>query len=177
MRLRFLTGFIQFVDAMVDRIGKIASFLIYPTMLVLVYEVVMRYYFTRPTIWAHETSCMLYGVHFVIGGAYALQKGAFVSVEAFYMRFSRRTQAILDLCTFVGVLLWKSLPWAWESFKVSEFSDSTWGPYVWPVKMTIPFASFLMLLQGMTKTIKDAYLAVTGRELVVGADAEAAAGN
>ena len=181
--MRFLTGFIQFVDAMVDRIGKIASFLVYPTMLVLVYEVVMRYYFTRPTIWAHETSCMLYGAHFVIGGAYALQKGAFVNVEAFYMRFSRRTQAILDLCTwtmfyiFVGVLLWKSLPWAWESFKVSEFSDSTWGPYVWPVKMTIPFASFLMLLQGMTKTIKDAYLAVTGRELVVGADAEAAAGN
>jgi hypothetical protein len=66
--LRFLTGFIQFVDAMVDRIGKIASFLVYPTMLVLVYEVVMRYYFTRPTIWAHETSCMLYGAHFIIGG-------------------------------------------------------------------------------------------------------------
>ena len=34
-----------------------------------------------------------------------------------------------------------------------------------------------MLLQGMTKTIKDAYLAVTGRDLVAGADAESAAGN
>ena len=183
MLLRFLTGFIQFVDAMVDRIGKLASFLIYPTMLVLVYEVVMRYYFTRPTIWAHETSCMLYGAHFIIGGAYALQKGAFVSVEAFYMRFSRRTQAILDLITwtmfyiFVGTLIWKSVPWAWESFIANEFSDSTWGPYVWPIKLTIPFAAILMLLQGMTRTIKDAYLAVTGRELVVATNAGAAAGN
>jgi len=168
---------------MVDWIGKITGFIIYPTMLVLVYEVVMRYYFTRPTIWAHETSCMLYGAHFIIGGAYALQKGAFVNVEVFYGLFSKRTRAVIDLCTwtmfyiFVGTLIWKSVPWAWESFQLNEFSDSTWGPYVWPIKMTIPFAAILMLLQGMTRTIKDAYLAVTGRELVVGADAEAAAGN
>lgn len=181
--MQFLRGFVRCVDAAIDFIGKTASFLIYPTMLVLVYEVVMRYYFTRPTIWAHETSCMLYGAHFVIGGAYALQRGAFVNVEVLYIRLSKRGRAVLDLITwtmfyvFVGTLLWKSIPWAWESFTVREFSDSTWGPYVWPIKMAIPFASLLMLLQGMTKTIKDAYLAVTGRDFVVAADAETAAGN
>jgi TRAP-type mannitol/chloroaromatic compound transport system permease small subunit len=169
--LRFLSRFINIVDATVDRIGKIVSFTIYPIMLVLVYEVVMRYYFTRPTIWAHETSCMLYGAHFIIGGAYALQKGAFVNVEVVYLRFSPRTRAFIDLLTwsmfyvFVGILIWKSVPWALKSVRLNEFSDSTWGPYVWPIKLTIPFASILMLLQGLTRTIKDAYLAFTGREL------------
>jgi TRAP-type mannitol/chloroaromatic compound transport system permease small subunit len=178
--VRFLLGFIGFVDTMNDRMGKIVSFLVYPVMLVLVYEVVMRYAFNRPTIWAHETSCMLYGAHFVLGGAYALRHDAFVNVEVFYMRFPRRTQAIVDLVTwtmfyiFVGVMLWKSLPWAWTSFSVKEFSNSTWGPAVWPIKWTIPFAAFFMLLQGMTKTIKDSYLAVTGRELVPVADTEEA---
>ena len=181
--MRFLTGFIRFVDKMNDRMGNIVGFLIYPIMLVLVYEVVMRYYFNRPTIWAHETSCMLYGAHFVLGGAYALQHNAFVNVEVFYMRFSKRTQAILDLLSwsmfyvFVGVLLWKSIPWAWASFSVREFSDSTWGPYVWPSKMTIPFAAFFMLLQGMTKTIKDLYMAFTGRDLTKVADTNATTGN
>jgi len=162
--------------------GKIVAFLIYPVMLVLVYEVVMRYVFNRPTIWAHETSCMLYGAHFILGGAYALKHGAFVNVEVFYMRFPKRTKAVIDLFTwtmfyvFVGALLLKSLPWAWESFTVREFTDSTWGPPVWPVKWTIPFAAFFMLMQGMTKTIKDAYLAVTGRELVV-TDINATAAN
>jgi len=66
--LNFLTGFISFVDAFNDRMGKIVAFLVYPVMLVLVYEVVMRYAFNKPTIWAHETSCMLYGAHFVLGG-------------------------------------------------------------------------------------------------------------
>ena len=181
--MQFLTGFIRSVDKMNDWIGRIVGFLIYPIMLVLVYEVVMRYVFDSPTIWAHETSCMLYGAHFVLGGAYALQHNAFVNVEVFYMRFSKRTRAIIDLFSwsmfyiFVGVLLWKSIPWAWESFSLREFSDSTWGPYVWPSKLTIPFAAFFMLLQGMTKTIKDAFLAFTGRELMVVEDPEAASGN
>jgi len=182
-RLPFLTGFIAFVDKLNDTVGKLVSFLIYPIMLVLVYEVVMRYYFNRPTIWAHETSCMLYGAHFVLGGAYALQHNAFVNVEVFYARFPRRVQAIIDLVTwtmfyvFVGVLLWKSLPWAWKSFTVFESSDSTWGPQVWPIKWTIPLAAFLMLLQGMTKTIKDAFMAVTGREIIPEVNPEVPAGN
>jgi len=156
--------------------GKIISFLIYPIMLVLVYEVVMRYLFVRPTIWAHETSCMLYGVHFLLGGAYALRHNAFVNVEAIYIRFSKRTRAIIDLITwtmfyiFAGVLLWKSVPWALASLSVFEYSDSTWGPPLWPVKFAIPIGVFFILLQGMTKTIKDAYMAVTGREIVAVAD-------
>lgn len=163
--------------------GKIVSFLIYPIMLVLVFEVVMRYFFESPTIWAHETSCMLYGTHFILGGAYALRHDAFVNVEVLYMKFSKRTKAIVDLFSwtlfyiFVGVLLWESIPWAWESMMFLEYSDSTWGPWVWPVKWTIPFGALFMLLQGMTKTIKDAYMAFTGRELVTVVDTEATAGN
>jgi len=183
IRLNFLTGFISFVDAFNDRMGKIVAFLVYPVMLVLVYEVVMRYAFNRPTIWAHETSCMLYGAHFVLGGAYALRHDAFVNVEVFYMRFSKRTKAVVDLITwtmfyaFVGVMLWKSVPWAWKSLAVMEFSDSTWGPYVWPVKWTIPFAAVFMLMQGMTKTIKDLFMALTGREIVPQTETEAPFGN
>jgi TRAP-type mannitol/chloroaromatic compound transport system permease small subunit len=73
---------------------------------------------------------------------------------------------------FVGTLLWKSLPWAWQSLMIQEYTDSTWGPPVWPVKWTIPIAALLMLLQGMTKTLKDACLAVTGREIFPATDTE-----
>lgn len=177
--MRFFTSYINFVENVSDIIGKIVGFLIYPIMLVLVYEVVMRYAFNSPTIWAHETSCMFYGTHFVLGGAYALRHDAFVNVEVLYMRFSKRTKAIIDLCSwtmfyiFVGVLFFEGLPWAWSSFTVREFSDSTWGPYIWPVKFTIPIAAFFMLLQGSTKTIKDAYMAITGRELMKEAETHA----
>jgi len=182
-RLRSLVALVGFVDNLNDWVGRIVGFLVYPIMLILVYEVVMRYVFNRPTIWAHETSCMLYGAHFIIGGAYALRWGAFVNVEVFYQRFPLRTKAIVDLFTwtmfyaFVGTLLWKSAPWAWASLKILEYSGSPWGPPIWPIKLTIPVGATLVLLQGLTKTVKDLYIAMTGRELVVGASAEDATDN
>lgn len=162
-----------------DWVGRIVGFLVYPIMLVLVFEVMMRYVFDSPTIWAHETSCMLFGAHFVIGGAYALRWKAFVNVEVFYQFFRTRARAIVDLCTwtmfyaFVGTLLWQGIPWAWDSLSVLEYSNSTWGPPLWPVKLTIPLAAALVLLQGTTKTIRDLYAAVTGRELVTKTDTDA----
>lgn len=170
--MRLLIAFIDHVNKLNDWVGKIFGFLVYPIMIVLVFEVVMRYAFNRPTFWAHETSCMLYGAHFLLGGAYALSKDAFVNVEVFYQSFRPRVRAIVDLFTwtmfyaFVGTLLWKSIPWAYASLKLGENSESVWGPPLWPIKFTVPVAAALMLLQGMTKTIKDLYLALTGRELV-----------
>ena len=92
-----------------------------------------------------------------------------------------RVKAVVDLFTwtlfyaFVGTMLWLSVPWAWDSLRVMEYSNSTWGPYVWQIKLLIPVSAFLVLLQGMTKTIKDLHLALTGRELIV--DAEVGDGN
>ncbi|MGC9372629.1 MAG: TRAP transporter small permease subunit [Thermovirgaceae bacterium] len=174
--MNFLIAFVKFVNNMNDWVGKIVGFLVYPVMLVLVFEVVMRYAFNKPTVWAHETSCMLYGAHFVLGGAYALRWNAFVNVEVFYQFFSPRTKAIVDLFTwtmfyaFVGAMLLKSIPWALESMRVLEYTDSTWGPPVWPVKLTIPLAAFLVLLQGITKTIRDLHMAFTGRDLLAGTE-------
>ena len=171
--MRRATFFIRFVDNLNHWQGKIVSFFIYPIMLILVYEVVMRYVFASPTIWAHETSCFLYGAHFILGGAYALRWRAFVKIEILYERFPLRTRAIVDLFTwilfyiFCGVLLWKSAPWAWASVRVLEYSQSTWGPPIWPIKLTIPLAAVLILLQGLTKTTKDFYTAITGREAII----------
>lgn len=172
--MRRVRAFITFIDNLNDWVGKIFGFLIYPIVFILVYEVVMRYAFDSPTIWAHETSCFLFGAHFILGGAYALRWGAFVNIEVLYERFPLRTRAIVDLFTwilfymFCGVLLWRSVPWAWASVSVLEYSESVWGPPIWPIKLTVPVAATLVLLQGLTKTIKDFYTAVTGRELVTG---------
>jgi len=74
-------------------------------------------------------------------------------------------------------MLWKSIPWALASLRVGEYSESVWGPPLWPIKLTLPVAAGLMLLQGMTKTAKDLYLALTGRELVPAVEEKAVAEN
>ena len=171
--MRWVNLFIRIVDNLNDRVGSVIGVLILPMVLILVWEVLMRYGFNRPTMWAHETSEFLYGAHFIIGGAYAMRWRAHVNVEIIYNRFPPRMRAVVDLLTwllfyfFCGILLWKGGQAAWKSVAMLETSYSAWAPPVWPIKLTIPLAAALVLLQGLTKTIGDVYLVITGRGLIV----------
>lgn len=167
----FLAKFLRIVDTLSDRTGAIFSFLVLFIALIIGWEVLVRYVFDNPTKWAHETSLFLFGGYFVFGGAYALRWGAHVNVDFIYKNLSPRGKAILDLFTwllfyaFLGVLAWKSAPLAWASVARLEHSPSPWRPPIWPVKLSIPIAAILILLQGTTKTIKDVYTAITGRNI------------
>jgi len=164
--------FIAFVNLINDWLGKTVSFLVYPMIGVLVWEVLMRYVFGRPTIWAHELSALLYAVFFLLGGAYTLRWKAHICVDVLYVRLSPRARACLDLFTwlffyfFCAVLLWQGSESAWRSFLRMERASTVWEPYIWPVKFCIPVAAFLILAQGITKTIGDVYLVFSGRVLL-----------
>jgi len=141
-------------------------------MLVLVWEVLMRYGFNAPTLWAHETSQFFFGAHFILGGAYALRWRSHVNIDILLTRLSPRVAAIVDLFTwllfylFCGFMLWRGWEAACLSIARWEHTESPWGPPLWPLRLTIPLAAALVLLQGLTKTTKDFYTAITGRRLV-----------
>ncbi len=170
--LNFLRAYVRCVNWLNEFMGRLVSYLVYPMVLMLVWEVGRRYIFNRPTIWAHELSAFLYAVVFLLGGSYALRWNSHISVEILYVRLSPRTRAVLDLCTwtlfylFVGLLLLEGLPFAMKSVRRLELAGSVWDPPIWPVKLCIPLGALLMLLQGTTKTIRDFHMAFTGRELM-----------
>jgi len=170
--MRQAESFIRFVDNLSDLTGKIVAMLIIPMMLVLAYEVFMRYVLDRPTIWVNESAEFLFGAHLILGGAYCLRWQKHINIDILYDRFPLRERAIVDLFTWVffyifcGVLLWESGKAGWISVGRMEVSHTAWAPPVWPLKLTIPLAAGLILLQGLTKTISDLYIAITGRELI-----------
>ena len=169
--MRQVRRFLALVDNLNDQVGKIVSMLIIFMVLILVYEVVLRYIFNSPTLWAHETSEYFFGVHFFLGGAYALRHAAHVNVEVIYSRFSPRVRAILDIITSVffflicAVLLWKGGAMAWTSLMKLEHTNTVWAPPLYPLKMMIPIGAFLILLQGLAKFIRDFHIAITRKEI------------
>lgn len=166
---------LQFIDNLNDRVGKCVALFIICMMLILLWEVMMRYVFNSPTKWAHETSEFFYGAHLILGGAYALRWRAHVNIDILQRRLSPRRRAIVNLFTwmsffvFAVVLLWKGGQLAWTSVVRQEVSQSVWAPPLWPVYLTIPLGAALLLLQGLAKYISDVYTAITGCELVTGA--------
>lgn len=163
---------LHFVDTINERFGKIIAFLIVGMMSVVVVEVVLRYGFNSPTLWAHETAQFLYGSYCILGGAYVLLHRGHVNMDIVYARLSLRKRAILDLFTsslfflFIVVMLWQGVFFASKSVAILEATNSSWAPPVWPVKLTLPLAALLLLLQGIVKFVRDLETAVTGREAI-----------
>ncbi|MGH7389435.1 MAG: TRAP transporter small permease subunit [Candidatus Rokuibacteriota bacterium] len=164
---------VRVIDTLSDWSGRIFSWMIIPLMLGTTYEVIVRYVFNAPTIWAYDLSYMLYGSHFMLGAAYTLLKGGHIRTDIFYQSWSPRTQgtvdALLYLCFFfpgMAFFFWMGSQEAAHSWMIQERSDaSPWRPFVYPLKTVLPVTALLVLVQGISEFIKSAHLALRGRPL------------
>ena len=169
--MRKLASIVHCVDVVNLWVGRLTAYLVLGMIAVLIYEVVLRYVFESPTIWAHETAQWLYGVHFILLGGFVLIYGAHVKMDILYSRWSARTKARVDSVTaililfFLAAFLWQAIGGAYHSFTIREVSFSAWHPPIWIFKCFFPTGVFLILLQVIARFIRDAHLAITGKEL------------
>jgi TRAP-type mannitol/chloroaromatic compound transport system permease small subunit len=168
-----LIKLVRVIDKFTDTTGGWIAWLSIPLVLAVSYEVIARYFFDRPTIWSFDVTYMLYGTLFMLGAAYALHKGAHIRTDFFFERWSVRTKGVIDSIAYVvfffpSLLLFFFVAWeeGWYAFTIGETSEQTpWRPILWPFKMVVPLAILLLLIQGVSETIKSVWAARTGIEL------------
>ncbi len=83
---------VQNIDKVALLSGSIVSWLILPMMCALVYEVVARYFFNAPTIWAYDVTFITYGTFFMLGAAYTLQRNGHIRTDSFYTYWPVKSQ-------------------------------------------------------------------------------------
>ncbi len=88
------------IDRLNEWVGQTIAWLVIPIFLIMVYEIVMRKYFT-PTMWVYDTSRMLYGAMFMIGAGYALSRGVHIRADFLYRNWKPRNQARVDLILYL----------------------------------------------------------------------------
>ena len=169
--MRKLGYIVRKIDALSEWSGRVLFLLILVMVGIIMFEVVSRYIFNSPTMWCLDASTMVYGTYMIGAGAYALLHGTHIKMDLFYARWSDRTKATVDACTFplflllCSILLWKSGVYGWQSYMRLEHAVTAWGPPIYPWKMTVPVAVLLILLQGVSKFIRDLTFAISGQEL------------
>lgn len=162
--------FVHTIDQISEWSGKIFSFFLISVMLIIGFNIFMRI-FGAPQIWVFDITLFQAGAVYVVGGAYTHLKNRHVRMDVLFDRLSPRTQALLDLITlpgfivFVGILLWIGAIRGWESFLMNEKLVTGFRPIVWPVRLMIPVGGFLLLLQGLAKAIRDFHMVVKGERL------------
>ena len=164
---------VRVIDKFTDVTGTWVAWLNVPLVLAVAYEVLSRYAFNAPTIWSFDVTYMLYGTIFMLGSAYALYKGANIRTDFFFERWSIRTKATIDSIAYLvfffpSLILFFVVSWneGWYAFQIGETSEQTpWRPILWPFKMVVPLTCLLLLIQGVSETIKSLWAARTGIEL------------
>lgn len=168
-----LARFIRVVDSVSVRSGKIVAWMVLPMSFSLVYEVVARYVFNAPTIWASDVSQILYGMFFMLGSAYALQRQQHIRTDFLYGKWSVRTRGLVDAGCYILLyfpalifFLWVGSEFSYRSFLFNErIVTSPWMPIIWPLKLAIPVSTLLLLIQGLSELAKSLYAARTGISL------------
>jgi TRAP-type mannitol/chloroaromatic compound transport system permease small subunit len=168
-----LRKIVRRIDSISEWSGKIFSWFALPLVLFMSYDVIMRYLFQAPTKWAYETTWMLYGALFILGGAYGLKHKLHVRVDILYNRWSPRTRAIFDLMVYIliffpifYILITHSIIYAYYSWQLWETSYiSYWQPPVYPIKTVMVVGFVLFFLQGIAEFLRLAVLVAKGETL------------
>jgi TRAP-type mannitol/chloroaromatic compound transport system permease small subunit len=161
---------IDVIGAISDWSGKLVAWLTVPLALSLAYEVVSRYVFNKPTLWAFDVTYMLYGAHFMLAAAFTLRKHSHIRTDFLYRNWSPRVQGIVDATLYLILFLpaivlffWASLDFAMDSWRQLERSFlSPWMPPVYPLKTVLPVASALLFLQGIAEFLRSVHAARYG---------------
>jgi len=157
------------VDRLSTWFGKACAWAAMLLTLLISWEVFSRYVLNKPHAWVLDAQIMLYGVLFMMAGAYTLAKNGHVRGDVLYGFFQPRTQATVDLVLYVvfflpGIiaLTWAGWGFANDSLAIREQTFNADPLPVYPFKFVVPIAGFLLLLQGTVEIIRCVLCLQTG---------------
>jgi TRAP-type mannitol/chloroaromatic compound transport system permease small subunit len=157
--------FVRTVDHLNLRLGRFAMYLFYVLGAILLASTGSRIFFGVPINWALEMSQFILSAYYLLGGAYTLQLGQHVRMDLIYDRLSARKRAITDAVTilfvifYLAVLFGGGLSSTNYAIAYGQKNYSAWSPPLWPIKVVMTAAIFMMLLQCISTFFKDIAIA------------------
>lgn len=151
------------IDALTERVGQAARWLILLTALISAGNATARYAFNASSNAWLEVQWYLFAAVFLLCAGYALKHNQHVRIDVVASRFSRRTQAWIEIFGTVFFLLPMALlilalswPVFVASWKIGEVSTNANGLVIWPARLLVPAGFALLALQGVAELIKRA---------------------
>ena len=156
---------INAIESLTERVGRMASWLVLAMVLLICYDVAMRYLFQQGSVALQELEWHLFALIFLLGSAYTLKHDEHVRVDILYQsRFmSDRKRAWVNIlgtlfllfpfCILILVATW---PFVENAFYYNEGSPDPGGlPYRFILKGSLLIAFGLLILQGLAGLLKN----------------------
>ncbi len=148
------------IDNISTWVGKLFGWAIVVLTVAVTYDVFARK-MGHPTNWGYDVSYMLYGLLFMMAGAYTLSRNGHVRGDVLYGFFPPRLQAGLDLVLYVAffipgvtALAYAGIAFAQMAWDLKEMSNNAPEIPLYHFKTIIPIAGTLVLLQGIAEIVR-----------------------
>jgi TRAP-type mannitol/chloroaromatic compound transport system permease small subunit len=161
-----LLAFAHWTDRLNRRLARGVAWLLLVMVLVGAYNAVARWC-ERDLGLALSSNALLelqwylFSLVFLLGAPYALRRGDHVRVDVLYGGLPQRGRWCIDLCggllfliPFCAFSIWISIDFVADSIADNERSNDPGGLLRWPLKLVVPFAFLLLLLQGVAEVVK-----------------------
>ncbi|MBM3372787.1 MAG: TRAP transporter small permease subunit [Betaproteobacteria bacterium] len=149
------------IDALNEAVGRGARWLILACILISAANAIARYGFNLGSNAWLEIQWYLFSLVFLGAAGYTLKHNAHVRIDLLASRLSPRAQHWIDLFGHLFMLLPVSaimLLFGWdaflESYRIGEMSTDAGGLARWPIKIVVPAAFALLILQGLAETLR-----------------------
>ena len=149
------------VDKASTLAGHVTGWAIVALTGLISWEVFSRYVLNVPHPWVLDAQIMLYGLLFMMAGAYTLAKGGHVRGDVLYGFFAPRTQASIDLVLYIlfflpGIFALTYAGWIYanESMVIREQTFSPDPLPLYPFKFVIPLAGIFLMFQGVVEIVR-----------------------
>jgi TRAP-type mannitol/chloroaromatic compound transport system permease small subunit len=156
-----LLRFSRAVDAVNERFGWIANWLVLLACLISAGNASSRYAFSMSSNAWLEIQWYMFSGMFLLGASYTLKVNEHVRVDLVYANVTDRTRLWIDLLGMIFFLLpatillaWMTWPFFYESWVRDEMSGNAGGLIRWPVKLLLPIGFTLLTFQGLSEVIK-----------------------
>ena len=156
------------IDAFQERFGRGVSWLSLVMVLVVFGDVLSRYLFRHTSGAMQELEWYLFGTLYLLAAGYTLLHDEHVRVDIVYSKLTPRRRAWVDFALFwifffpsCLLVIYTAWPFVWHSWAVWEGSPDPGGlPLRWLLKSMIIVGFVLLLVQGISQTIKSFYWAM-----------------
>jgi TRAP-type mannitol/chloroaromatic compound transport system permease small subunit len=168
-----IKNIINSIDILNETIGRAASWLVLAMVLLICYDVTMRYSFNQGSVALQELEWHLFALIFLLGSAYTLKHNNHVRVDILYQSqyLSNKHRALINifgillfLIPFCVLILITTWPFVENAYYYLEGSPDPGGlPYRYLLKGSILVAFTLLILQGVAELLRN-YLILTKQD-------------
>ena len=149
----------QFITNISRYAGLLGACLMAATGAMLTYEVVARYFFIKPTIWAAELSqlCLIWGCLLSLG--WVLNMRRHITVNAVTGLLPPRVQTICVALSLLVMIAFSSVVafWGWDIFHDSWERGRTTGSLLnlpsWVAELAVPVGFALVTAQAVVELL------------------------